>query len=101
MTLEQATENIKSKIQMAPHINAKVKFDFGDEGFIYIDSNESPAEISNDSDSDPDVTLICSLETFHGFLGGTKDPNIAFMMGQLKVKGNMGLALKLNSILED
>ena len=40
-------------------------------------------------------------ETFEGILNGTQDPNIAFMMGKLKVKGNMGLAMKLNSILED
>ena len=32
---------------------------------------------------------------------GTQDPNIAFMMGKLKVKGSMGLAMKLNGILED
>ena len=101
MNLEQATDKIKEKIQFAPHIKAKVKFDFGDDGFIYVDSNESPAVISNDNEDETDVTLICALDTFHGFLDGTKDPNIAFMMGQLKVKGNMGIALKLNGILED
>ena len=101
MNLEQATDKIKEKIQFAPHIKAKVTFDFNDDGLIYVDSNESPAVISNDEGEDTDVTLSCSLDTFEGFLSGTKDPNIAFMMGQLKVKGNMGLALKLNSILED
>ncbi|MGB1076943.1 MAG: SCP2 sterol-binding domain-containing protein, partial [Bdellovibrionales bacterium] len=59
-----------------------------------------PVVVSHE-DNDSDVTLSCSLDNFHGFLEGTKDPNIAFMMGQLKVQGSMGLALKLNSILED
>ncbi|MBL4589470.1 MAG: SCP2 sterol-binding domain-containing protein [Alphaproteobacteria bacterium] len=100
MNLEQATVKIKEKIQFAPHIKAKVKFDFGDDGRIYIDSNESPVLVSHE-DEESDVTLACSLETFQAFLEGTKDPNIAFMMGQLKVRGSMGLALKLNAVLED
>jgi putative sterol carrier protein len=100
MTLENATNKIKEKIHLAPHIKAKVVFDFGDDGAIFINSNETPAVISNDIE-EADVTLSCRLDTFNGFLEGSKDPNIAFMMGQLKVSGSMGLALKLNSILED
>ena len=100
MNFEEIVEKIKGKIEFAPHIKAKVKFDFGDDGLIFIDSTESPVTISHD-DLDSDVTLSCTLDTFKGFLEGTKDPNIAFMMGQLKVKGSMALALKLNSVIED
>jgi putative sterol carrier protein len=41
------------------------------------------------------------METFEKILKGDQDPNIAFMMGKLKVSGSMGLALKLNSMLEE
>jgi len=34
-------------------------------------------------------------------MDGRQDPNVAFMMGKLKVQGSMGLALKLNGFLED
>jgi putative sterol carrier protein len=51
-------------------------------------------------DREADVILTSTLETFGNILNGTQDPNIAFMMGKLKVKGSMGLALKLNSMLE-
>jgi putative sterol carrier protein len=34
-------------------------------------------------------------------MDGTQDPTLAFMMGKLKVEGSMGLAMKLNSIIED
>ena len=52
-------------------------------------------------DAEADVTLICSMSTFEGFLTGNQNPNVAYMMGKLKVKGSMGLAMKLNGILED
>ena len=75
---------------------------FGDDGVIIADSNESPALITNeDDDSEVDVALICAIDTFNSFINGTGDPNIAFMMGKLKVKGNMSLAMKLNAMLED
>ncbi len=100
MDLEHITGEIEKRIQLVPHIKAKVTFDFGEDGRIYVDSNETPALISHEEE-DSDVTLKCSLDTFQGFLEGKKDPNIAFMMGQLKISGSIGLALKLNSILED
>ena len=96
----QQSAKIGEKIKHAPDLKARVLFDFNDDGVIFVDSTQSPPEIKNEED-ESDVTLVCSLDTFEGFLNGTKDPNIAFMMGQLKVKGNMGLALKLNSVLED
>lgn len=101
MSLESVTEQIKQKIAMAPGLSAIVKFDFGDDGVIVVDSTQSPAEISHDNEAEAACTLICSIATFEGILNGTQDPNIAFMMGKLKVKGSMGLAMKLNGILED
>ncbi|MCB1530844.1 MAG: SCP2 sterol-binding domain-containing protein [Rhodospirillales bacterium] len=100
MSFESVTEEVKSKLSMASGLNARMKFDFGDEGIIFVDATQNPPHISHE-DEEADCTLICSLDTFQGFIDGTKDPNIAFMMGKLKVKGSMGLAMKLNAILED
>ncbi len=100
MTLESVTEKIKEKIAMAAGIDAKVKFDFKDDGVIFIDATQTPAEVSHE-DLEADCTLKCSLDTFKGLMDGTQDPTMAFMMGKLKVDGSMGLAMKLNSIIED
>ena len=100
MSLETVTAKIKEKMAMAAGLNAKVKLDFGDDGHIFVDTTQTPAEINQD-DAEADLTLETSMETFQGILNGTQDPNIAFMMGKLKVKGSMGLAMKLNAIFED
>ena len=100
MSLEEITTKIKQKMAMAAGLNAKVKIDFGDDGLIFVDTTQNPPVITNE-DSEADTTLVCSQDTFKGILAGTQDPNIAFMMGKLKVKGSMGIAMKLNSILED
>ncbi len=98
--MDQIKQQLEQKMAFAAGLQAKAKFNFGDEGIIFVDSTKTPPEIS-DKDEEADVELVTSVEVFQGILNGTQDPNIAFMMGKLKVKGNMGLAMKLNSILED
>lgn len=97
MSLEDIADKIKTRIA---GFNHTAKFDFGDDGFMYVDATQNPAEVLFE-DKDAEVTLTTTVETFEKILKGDQDPNIAFMMGKLKVSGSMGLALKLNSILED
>ena len=100
MSIEEIQGKIKEKMALAEDLNAKVKLDFGDDGIVFVDATQNPPSIS-DEDADADLTLTTSSETFKEILEGTQDPNIAFMMGKLKVQGSMGLAMKLNGILED
>jgi putative sterol carrier protein len=39
-----------------------------------------------------------SLANFEKMLGGDLDPTTAFMMGKLKVEGDMSIAMKLSSV---
>ncbi|HEY8189624.1 MAG TPA: SCP2 sterol-binding domain-containing protein [Micavibrio sp.] len=99
MSLDDVTAKISRKLSQGTGISAKVKFDFGDDGRIFIDATQSPPRISHD-DEDADTTLLCSIETFEKLMDGTQDPNIAFLMGKLKIQGSMGIAMKLNAMLE-
>lgn len=100
MTVEDIIAKIDEKLKTSPSIGAVVKLDFGDDGVAVIDGTQTPQTVS-DQDADADTTLVCSLEVFKGIVSGTQDPTMAFMTGKLKVLGNMGIAMKLNSILED
>lgn len=100
MSLADVISKIEEKIASAPDFDAVVMFDFGDDGQLVLDATQSPPELAEGGHDDPDTTLVCSLDTFQKILDGSQDPNIAFMMGKLKVKGSMGTAMKLNGVLE-
>lgn len=100
MTFQEIENTIKDKLKLPVPFQARVKFDFGEKGLLFIDSTKSPPEVSYE-DAEADVSLYCDMDLFASILQGAQDPNIAYMMGKLKVKGSMGLAMKLTSFLED
>lgn len=99
MNLEDHTNMIIEKTVGITDLNKKVKFDLTDEGIIHIDATITPPSISN-NDLEADVTFVLSIENFEGLINGSLNPQMAFMMGQLKIEGDMGLALKLADIFE-
>lgn len=98
MALQTIIDGLKDKIGDDCGLGAVVKFDFGDQGSVILDATQIPNVVSTDG-ADPDCTMVISIEDFMAMAEGSLDGVSAFMTGRLKVKGEMGLAMKLGAIL--
>lgn len=99
MPIESVAEEIKKRSAAAPPLNATVKFDLGEDGVILFDSHAAPGEVRLE-DGEAVTTFTMSIDTLQGLLSGGS-PTMAYMTGKLKIQGSMGVAMKLNAILED
>lgn len=97
MSLDSITEQLRSRVGDDSGLGARVKFDLGGDGVVFIDAASNPNTVSND-DGEADCTIIISLDDFKTLLAGDLDPTTAFMMGKLKVEGDMAIAMKLSSV---
>jgi putative sterol carrier protein len=52
----------------------------------------------DEGDTGGDCTISTSAEVFERILGGEQNPTAAYMTGKLKVKGDMGAAMKLQKL---
>jgi putative sterol carrier protein len=98
MSLETATARIRERVGDDSGLGATVKFVFEDDSVIYIDGASNPNSVSNE-DKDADCTISLSLEDFDAIGTGDLDATTAFMMGKLKVDGDMAIAMKLSSVM--
>ena len=74
--------------------DGSAKFQIEGEGAVIIDGAGVRA-----GDEEADVTLVADVDTFKGILSGDVNPTSAFMTGKLRVEGDMGMAMKLSSVL--
>jgi putative sterol carrier protein len=51
-----------------------------------------------DGDTGGDCTISTSAETFEKVVKGEQNPTAAYMSGKLKIKGDMGAAMKLQKL---
>ena len=91
--IEAAVKALNEKMG-SDGFDGSAKFVIEGEGSIVVDADGARA-----ADDETDVTLSADAETFQAILSGDLDPTAAFMSGRLSVDGDMGMAMKLGSVL--
>ncbi|MBW8882727.1 MAG: SCP2 sterol-binding domain-containing protein, partial [Asticcacaulis sp.] len=73
--------------------------DFGDVGKILINGATVPNTVSNE-DGAADTTIQISIDDLKAMAAGALDPMMAFMMGKMKIQGDMSVAQRLAPLLK-
>lgn len=86
--------------EKAGNTNATIQFDFsGDQaGKWYLKVADGHASAVEGQAENPNVTLLADGRDAVRIFTGKMDPTAAFMTGKLKVKGDMGLAMRMQSM---
>jgi len=72
-------------------------FDIDGEGQWHVDVRDGAINVTPGG-GDADATISTSGETFDKIIAGEQNPTTAYMTGKLKIKGDMGAAMKLQKI---
>ena len=93
-TLQEITAQLRAAVGEDSGLGKSLKFDFKGAGVIHIDGGS----VTNE-DLPADCTIQVSQDDFEDLARGRLDPAMAMMRGKLKVRGDMGVAMKLQPIL--
>lgn len=82
-------------------MNAVYQFNLtgADGGTYQMIIDESGGRAIEGTEKEPQCTLEMDADEYKDMVAGTINPTSAFMSGQLKIDGDMGLALQLQNIL--
>jgi len=100
---DRLEDQLGAALPQLSSLSAVIKFDLGEDGGWLVDARQTtpslrPAQQDADDD-DADCTVVLSAKNLGKLLDGSMDPMLAYGMGRIKVRGSMGLAMKLVSAL--
>ncbi|WP_395010813.1 SCP2 sterol-binding domain-containing protein [Undibacterium sp.] len=98
MALQICTEKIRHKLGQDSSLNARLKFDCGDDGVIFVDAVVNPHVVDNQN-READCTVSLSLADLVALLAGELNPVNGFMSGKLRLAGDMSIAMRLQKVV--
>ncbi len=94
MTKQELVERMRGASAWIP--GKRVKIDFGDGVPVMLDG---AAETVSEEDGAADTTIRVGWDDWQQLASGQLDGMTAFMMGKLKVEGDMSNAMQLQGVL--
>lgn len=105
MTIKEIFNDMQKRMDANPAkltgIKGVFQFDLSgaDSGVHSIAIADGKAAVSEGASASADITITMASNDFADMVEGRLDPMAAFMGGKLKVKGDMMLAMQLQSLL--
>ncbi len=99
---KQAFEMMPSRFnkEAARGLNAVFQFDLGGDGggkwHVLIQNDQ--CQVKEGAHPSPNITISMTAQDYLDMLAGKLNGQMAFMSGKLRISGDMGLALRLQSL---
>jgi putative sterol carrier protein len=93
-TLQELTDRVRDMASRHPELSRPVTFDLGEAGVIHAD-----AGAVGNTDGPADCRISLSADDLEALIESRLDPTMAYMTGQLRIDGDMTLALQLAQAL--
>jgi putative sterol carrier protein len=97
MSIDVIFAEMKAKAESADALGGTLKFMI-DESIIFINGHGESNDVSQEDD-EAECTVTTSSVVLQQLSAGDLNPMMAVMGGQVKIKGDMGLAMKIQSLL--
>jgi putative sterol carrier protein len=92
----------KFRADKAAGVNASIQYDItGDQGGTWHALiKDGTCTVGAGGASNPNLTLTMAAQDWLDMVGGKLSGQMAFMSGKLKLKGDMGLAMKIGGLFQ-
>ena len=86
----------------AKGMNSVIQFKLGGEGGgnYYVEIKDGTAKVSEGEHASPNMTMTLAASDYVDLIGGKLNGQMAFMSGKLKIAGDMGLAMKMQTLFK-
>ena len=98
---EKIAKKLADKPELSKAVNAIYRFNIeGDGGGTWtVDLVKEPGSVAAGPCADAKCTVTAKSSDFLNIISGKMNAQMAFMSGKLKIKGDMGLAMKLQKVI--
>ena len=86
----------------AKGMNSVIQFNLSGDGGgnYYVEIKDGTAKVTQGTAPSPNMTMTLAAQDYVDLIGGKLNGQMAFMSGKLKIAGDMGLAMKMQTLFK-